>query len=147
MTEGRNGARDALDMVLDVAAYLTQLDNEIRATRARTSAALHLHQVPDGETHCPTCIVTAPCPTREALTQWETLPGQPAQLTVSTVHPVEEIAVHPASLDALKASLKLHAAETRLGNAISEIGGIPIVFDPGLAVGAVRMRPRGFDAH
>ncbi|WP_428957829.1 hypothetical protein [Streptomyces sp. cg35] len=77
----------------------------------------------------------------------EARPVQQLSLHVSTVHPVEEIAVHPDSLDDLKTQMRLLGAEKRLGGPIDAIYGFPITLDPSLDTGHVRMRPRGYDAH
>lgn len=142
---GRNAVRDALEEALDLATYLMQVEMEKKATHACISEVLHLHRANEIGV-CVTCRSYSPCSTRRLLTG-VTPPATEPDITVTTVHPVEEIAVHPDSVDALKTRLKLHESEERLGAPIGEMFGFPIVHDDRLAPGAVRLRPRGFDDH
>jgi hypothetical protein len=142
---GRNAVRDALEEALDLATYLMQVEMETKATQARIREVLHLHRANEINV-CVTCRSYSPCSTRRTLTGI-TPPATEPDITVTTVHPVEEIAVHPDSVDLLKSQLKLHGAEERLASPIDALFGYPIVHDDRLAPGAVRMRPRGYDDH
>ncbi|PPS89536.1 hypothetical protein [Streptomyces sp. MH60] len=142
---GRNAVRDALEEALDLSTYLMQVEMEKKATQACIREALHLHRANEIGV-CVTCRCYSPCFTRRILTS-VTPPATEPDITVTTVHPVEEIAVHPDSVDILKSQLKLHGAEERLGAPIGQMFGYPIVHDDRLAPGAVRMRPRGYDDH
>lgn len=142
---GRNAVRDALEEALDLATYLMQVEMETKATQARLREVLHIHR-DDGSGLCLMCQVATPCQTRQILTGI-TPPAADPDITVTTVHPVQEIAVHPDSVELLKSQLKLQGAEERLAAPIDALFGYPIVHDDRLAPGAVRMRPRGFDDH
>lgn len=143
---GRDALRDLLDELLDGATYAMQVRMEIAARQDRVDRALAEHHA-DWEGNCTTCKVSSPCTTRRILT------GQPAQpnneLTVKTTHPVEEVAVHPDSLNAFRAKFRVQEAERRLGAPLlpGELFGFPVVCDESIPPGVVRLRPLGFDNH
>jgi hypothetical protein len=138
---GRDPVRDLLDELLDGATYAQQIAMEIKAYKDRIAQALALHQA-DSTGRCYACGIASPCATRRTLTG-----GPSDELTVKKTEPVEEIAVHPDSLDAFKARMKVEGVETRLGSPVDALYGFPILADPKVAPGVVRLRPHGFDDH
>ncbi|MDQ1041459.1 hypothetical protein QFZ75_007961 [Streptomyces sp. V3I8] len=146
---GRNAIRDLIEELLDGATYAMQAEMERDATRRTISAALDEHRAgPDGL--CASCHVAIPCRTRKVLTRHPGLAAeQEKELGVKTTHPVEEVAVHPDSLEDFKSRFRVQEAERRLGGALvpGELFGFPVVLDDTLPLGTVRLRPRGFDNH
>jgi hypothetical protein len=146
---GRKAIKDLLEELLDGAAYAMQAEMEDAATQARIREVLNRVHATDASTGaCITCKVVPPCETRRVLLGIKG-PAHEQEMVVTTIHPVEEIAVHPDSLDTFKAQLKAHTVEERLSHGIGarSIFGIDVVPDPRLEPGHVRMRPRGFDDH
>jgi hypothetical protein len=143
---GRDPHQDLLDELLDGATYAMQIRMEAAATQARISAALHLHAASADNGLCISCKVVSPCETRCALTGQ---PGLRGELTVKKTEPVEEVAVHPDSLDDFKSRFRIREAERRLGGPMipGDLFGFPVVCDESIPPGVVRLRPFGFDNH
>ncbi|MFH8483150.1 hypothetical protein [Streptomyces sp. NPDC018055] len=144
---GRNAVRDALEEALDLATYLMQVEMEQAARQAGLREALKLHEADQGL--CRTCAAPSPCATRQALVppHQPPVPGGELAFTTSTVHPVEEVAVHPDTLTRLEGTGQRSRPRSAAESAIDQLMGLPIVTDSSLSPGHVRMRPRGFDQH
>lgn len=143
---GRDATQDLMDELLDGATYAMQVKMEREATQDRINRALAKHHA-DWEGNCTSCRVASPCETRQILTSQTKPAEKPRELTFSTIHPVEQVAVHSGSLGDLKAHLKLNGFKERLGASLGAYFGLPIVTDDRLEPGHVRMRPQGFDDH
>lgn len=136
---GRDAVRDAFEEAVDLSVYLMQIDLEMKALkRERDYLAQSLSDALDR----PVDMILEAARAALAKEMEAQEAAKSPDWAVLATYPVEEVAVHPDSLDALKDRLKITQAEKRVGGEIGEYFGFPLVTDSTILRAHIYMRPR-----